>query len=128
MTEEGFAKAQEEWEKTVSQWGAFTHPPLSSFLSFRSLTTSALFLGLAEAKQENIKEAGARTGESTPGAPPPSARQSTEDAASGKEQEPPRPPALTKGGEGDTPKVAGKPEPHPPWKKYRMTELMKGIV
>jgi hypothetical protein len=44
------------------------------------------------------------------------------------EQEHPPPPALTQGGEGETPKVAGKPEPHPPSKKYRMTESMKVIV
>jgi hypothetical protein len=41
------------------------------------------------------------------------------------EQDPP-PPAPTQ--EGETPKVAGKPEPHPPSKKYRMTETMKAIV
>jgi hypothetical protein len=99
LTKEGFTKAQEEWEKTVTLW---------------------------EAKQEKIKEAEAKAGEeSAAGAPPPSARQSTEDAGSGMELDQP-PPAPTQ--EGGTPKVAGKSEPHPPSKKYRMTERMKSIV
>jgi Ubinuclein conserved middle domain len=85
----------------------------------------------AEAKQEKIKGAEAKVGgeESTTVAPPPSARQSTEDAASGMEQDP-QPLAPTQ--EGGTPKAtaaaAGKADAHPPSKKYRMTETMKGIV
>jgi hypothetical protein len=118
LTQEGFTKAQEEWEKIVVQWGTLT-------LGFLHRPDTH-YVGSTEAKQEKLKEAGAKAGEeSAAGAPPPSARQSTEDAASGMEQDPP-PPAPTQ--EGETPKVAGKPEPHPPSKKYRMTETMKAIV
>ena len=118
MTKEGFTKAQEEWEKTVTLWGTFAS---SLYRHHRSNTHP-----YTEAKQEKIKEAEAKAGEeSAAGAPPPSARQSTEDAGSGMELDQP-PPAPTQ--EGGTPKVAGKSEPHPPSKKYRMTERMKSIV
>jgi hypothetical protein len=126
LTAEGFAKAQEEWEKSVAQWGAF-HVILFDYLSsFQQFFTLIFHVFPVEAKQEKIKEAEVKTGEeSAAGAPPPSARQSTEDAASGMEQDAPPPAPMQEGG---TPKVAGKTEVHPPSKKYRMTETMKGIV
>jgi hypothetical protein len=123
LTAEGFPRAKEEWEKTVAQWGA-------SFTTRRQFPYSfpCFFPPIAEAKQEKIKGAEVKVGgeESAAGAPPPSARQSTEDAASGMEQDP-QPLAPTQ--EGGTPKAAtGKADAHPPSKKYRMTETMKGIV
>jgi len=109
LTREGFSKAQEEWEKTVVQW---------------------------EAKQDKIKEAEAKAGEESAsaagGAPSISARQSTEDAGSGMEQDPAVHASAADGGTGAKDSGAttgtGKSEPHPPSKKYRLTDTMKSIV
>ena len=85
---------------------------------------------IAETRQDKAKEAeaeakaGTGTGDDSASgpsgsAPPPAARQSTEDAGSGTELDhPPAAAAATK----------EKAEPHPPSKKFRMTEGMKGIV
>ena len=123
LTAEGFTKAQEEWDKTIALWGACFFLP--SFLLF--VLPRCSYACRTEAKQDKIKEAEARAGgdESAAGAPPPSARQSTEDAGSGMELDQQPPPTAQEGG---TPKVTGKSEPHPPSRKYRMTETMKAIV
>jgi hypothetical protein len=78
-------------------------------------------------KQEKIKGAEAKVSreESTAGAPPPSAHQSTKDTANSMEQDPQ---LLAPTQEGGTPKVAGKADAHPLSKKYQMMETMKGIV
>lgn len=84
---------------------------------------------LLEARQEKLKEVEVKVGDESASAvggiplPPASARQSTEDAGSGMEQDPP--PATQDG--GGTAKD-GKPEPHPPQKKFRMTESIRTIV
>ena len=117
LTAEGFTKAQEEWEKSVAVWGTLELYVYSSEYSP---------MPAIEAKQEKIKEAEAKAGEeSAAGGAPPSARQSTEDVGSGMELDHP-PPAPTQ--DGETPRVSGKSDPHPPSKKFRMTETMKAIV
>jgi len=65
LTPEEFARAQEEWDGSVTLW---------------------------EPKQEKINKAEARTEESAACTPPSSAHQSTEDPASGMEQD--FPPAV----------------------------------
>ena len=124
-TEEGFLKAREEWEKAVVQWR--TSPPLPSLSArIHTLTSSA------ETRQDKAKEAeaeakaGTGTGDDSASgpsgsAPPPAARQSTEDAGSGTELD--HPPAAAAAAA-----TKEKAEPHPPSKKFRMTEGMKGIV
>lgn len=108
VTKEGFAKAQEEWEKTVTQW---------------------------ETRQAKLKDAGAKTGGEDGGAGQSisvsismsaSARQSTEDAGSGMDVD--GPPLTQPENAGASAAVGGKAEPHAPSKKYRMTDQIKGIV
>lgn len=90
----------------------------------------------AEAKQEKIKEVEAKAGEESAsavgGAPSTSARQSTEDAGSGMEQDVSVHASAAEGStgakDGGTAAGAGKSEPHPPSKKYRLTDAMKSIV
>ncbi|KZP33049.1 hypothetical protein FIBSPDRAFT_847657 [Athelia psychrophila] len=110
VTKEGFARAQEEHEKTVAQW---------------------------ETRQAKLKEAG-ESAFGAPGLVAPttsiSARQST-DAEEADGMDVDAPPAsqmengaasamggLSAAGKGD------KGEPHPPSKKYRMTDQIKTIV
>ena len=67
---------------------------------------------------------GGASGSVPPPSTQPAARQSTEDAGSGTEVD--HPAATQDAGGGGTAKE--KAEPHPPSKKFRMTESMKNIV
>jgi len=127
--DEGFSRAEEEWEKSVVAWGEFAHPRFSfrCFWSpFSTNTHSAVDKRQKKAKtNDTLSVAGNETEShkrSPSDDPDPDHEHEDEDTvmqtedASGKD-----------GAKGTKGKEKEKAE-QPPAKRYRMTESMKAIV
>lgn len=143
----GFAKAKEEWEKSVVAWGELRHPEI------RSVALTCIF---ADRRQEKVKaeaEAGGGPGVEGVGAPTDSAaptRHPTEEMEvdPGHQPQDHRGPSAEDDGEerkgstagggkdgaagigkdGAAAAAAAAKDTHPPAKKFRLTDSMKVIV
>lgn len=119
LAKDGFAKAEEEWEKSVIAWGAWNPTHFVLVLTYP-----------ADKRQEKLRAEATSGVDSAVGTGTDSAgptRHPTEEMDVDVDAQAPSGSAAVQDKDGKEGKDGAHGQ-HPPAKKFRMTEVMKGIV